>query len=325
MGDEPLKPSEKFEQQIRRLHELLEQPGSEVTWNDRLPDPDNPSQPRQIDVTIKRDGKLTLVECRIHNDRQDVQWIEELIGRRLSFRADAVIAVSASGFTKGAILKAKSFGIILRDFSTLTEEEISAWGHLTHVSLTFHQFREVALTYRFFPDQLGDLNVDQVEESLRSTHNHLYRVLDFIAKLAEEADPPKGMACVLDAEIGEEGLRIANRPVMRIGVHASVLRRETTVRIPSVVAYDAPSVQGIDRKAFVEKVDLGEFEITSSANEVIALVDLSAIEAPVDAKLYSVNLEFDRVVRMRGLEIITPPKFRIQLRDLLLRIRPFGP
>jgi hypothetical protein len=254
MGDEPLKPSEKFEQQIRRLHELLEQPGSEVTWNDHLPDPDNPSQPRQIDVTIKRDGKLTLVECRIHNDRQDVQWIEELIGRRLSFRADAVIAVSASGFTKGAILKAKSFGIILRDFSTLTEEEISAWGHLTCVSLTFHQFREVALTYRFSPDQLGDLNVDQVEESLRSTPNHLYRVLDFVAKLAEEADPPKDMACVLDAEIGEEGLRIANRPVMRIGVHASVLRRETTVRIPSVVAYDAPSVQGIDRQAFVEKV-----------------------------------------------------------------------
>ena len=325
MGDEPLKPSEKFEQQIRRLHELLEQPGSEVTWNDHLPDPDNPSQPRQIDVTIKRDGKLTLVECRIHNDRQDVQWIEELIGRRLSFRADAVIAVSASGFTKGAILKAKSFGIILRDFSTLTEEEISAWGHLTHVSLTFHQFREVALTYRFSPDQLGNLNVDQVEESLRSTPNHLYRVLDFVARLAEEANPPKDMACVLDAEIGEEGLRIANRPVMRNGVHASVLRRETAVRIPSVVAYDAPSVQGIDRQAFVEKVDLGEFEITSSANEVIALVDLSAIEAPVDAKLYSVNLEFDRVVRMRGLEIITPPKFRIQLRDLLLRIRPFGP
>jgi hypothetical protein len=325
MGGEPLKPSEKFEQQIRRLHELLEQPGSELTWNDHLPDPDNPSQPRQIDVTIKRDGKLTLVECRIHNDRQDVQWIEELIGRRLSFRADAVIAVSASGFTKGAILKAKSFGIILRDFSTLTEEEVSAWGHLTHVSLTFHQFREVALTYRFSPDQLGDLNVDQVEESLRSTPNHLYRVLDFVAKLAEEADPPKDMACVLDAEIGEEGLRIANRPVMRIGVHASVLRRETALRIPSVVAYDAPSVQGIDRQAFVERVDLGEFEITSSANEVIALVDLSAIEAPVDAKLYSVNLEVDRVVRMRGLEIITPPKVRIQLRDLLLRIRPFGP
>jgi hypothetical protein len=82
---------------------------------------------------------------------------------------------------------------------------------------------------------------------------------------------------------------------------------------------------GVDRQAFVEKVDLGDFEIASSANDVIALVDLSAVEAPICAKLYSVNLEFDRVVRMRGLEIITPPKFRIELRDVLLRIRPFKP
>ena len=325
MGDEPLKPSEKFEQQIKRVHELLEQPGSEITWNDHLPDPDNPSQPRQIDVTIRRDGKLTLIECRIHNDRQDVQWIEELIGRRLGLRADAVIAVSASGFTKGAILKAKSFGIILRDFSTLTREEISAWGHLTHVSLTFHEFRNVQLTFRFSPDHFDGLTVDQVEESLLAAQDQLYGVFDLVAKLAEQANPPTGMACVLDAELGKEGLRVANRPVERIEVHASVLRREVAVRIPSVVAYDAPSVQGVDRQAFVEKVDLGDFEIASSANDVIALVDLSAVEAPICAKLYSVNLEFDRVVRMRGLEIITPPKFRIELRDVLLRIRPFKP
>src|SRR5206468_1211682 len=106
MSEEFVRPSEKFEQQISRIHQLIEQAGSEVTWNDDLPDPDNPSQPRQIDVTIRRDGKLTLVECRIHRERQDVKWIEELIGRRVSLHADAVIAVSFSGFTKGAILKA---------------------------------------------------------------------------------------------------------------------------------------------------------------------------------------------------------------------------
>jgi len=93
------KKSEKFELQIRRIHELLEQKGSEVTWNDKIPDPDNIKQPRQIDISIKRDGKLTIVECRIHQKSQNVKWIEELIGRRLSLKADAVIAVSSSGFT----------------------------------------------------------------------------------------------------------------------------------------------------------------------------------------------------------------------------------
>jgi len=59
-----MKNSEAFEQQIHRIHELLEGSGAGVTWNDHVPDLDNPSQQRQIDVSIKRDGKLTLVECR---------------------------------------------------------------------------------------------------------------------------------------------------------------------------------------------------------------------------------------------------------------------
>jgi hypothetical protein len=70
------KESEEFEHRIHRIHELMEGSGAEVTWNDRHPDPDNPSQPRQIDITIKRGGSLTIVECRLHKQRQDVKWIE---------------------------------------------------------------------------------------------------------------------------------------------------------------------------------------------------------------------------------------------------------
>jgi hypothetical protein len=109
-----LRTSDAFEQQIRRICELLTDSGAEVTWNDHIPDPDNPAQSRQIDVTIKRDGALTLVECRQHNSRQNVKWIEELMGRRLSLGAQSVIAVSSSGFTAGAVNKAKKHGIIHR-------------------------------------------------------------------------------------------------------------------------------------------------------------------------------------------------------------------
>jgi Restriction endonuclease len=98
-----MKNSEAFEQQIHRIHELLEGSGADVTWNDHVPDPDNPSQQRQIDVSIKRDGKLTLVEGRDRQSPQDVTWIEELIERCASLKADATIAVSSSGFTAGAL------------------------------------------------------------------------------------------------------------------------------------------------------------------------------------------------------------------------------
>ena len=73
---------------MERIHQLLEIEGSTVTWNDHIPDPDNPSRPRQIDVSIRRDGSLTLVECRIHKDPQDVTWVEELMGRRTSYLDD---------------------------------------------------------------------------------------------------------------------------------------------------------------------------------------------------------------------------------------------
>lgn len=95
MTEEP----DNFEKQIARIHSLLEQPGSEVTWNDRIVDPDNPSQMRQIDITVRRDSSLTLIECRLHSDPQDVQWIEELIGRRTSLKADIVSVALALSST----------------------------------------------------------------------------------------------------------------------------------------------------------------------------------------------------------------------------------
>ncbi|HXE86199.1 MAG TPA: hypothetical protein VN524_05285, partial [Hyphomicrobiaceae bacterium] len=83
------KASDAMEQQVERIKRLLEPDGSTVVRNEKIPDPDNPKQPRQIDMTIRRDGKLTHVECRLHTNPQDVGWIEELMGRRISLGADA--------------------------------------------------------------------------------------------------------------------------------------------------------------------------------------------------------------------------------------------
>jgi hypothetical protein len=74
---------ETLERQVHRIHELLERSNDNVTWNDHIPDPDNASQLRQIDVTIRRNGKLTLVECRLSRSRQNVKWIEEMMVRNV--------------------------------------------------------------------------------------------------------------------------------------------------------------------------------------------------------------------------------------------------
>jgi hypothetical protein len=60
------KPSDLFEQWIHRIHDLIEGFDAEVTWDDRIIDPDQPSLRRQIDVTVRRDGRLTIIECRLY-------------------------------------------------------------------------------------------------------------------------------------------------------------------------------------------------------------------------------------------------------------------
>src|SRR5258708_30124428 len=141
-----------FEQQIRRIHELIAESGAEVTWNDHIGDPDNPPRTRQIDVTLRRNGALTLVECRLRKAPQDVQWIDCLIGRRISLGAQSVIAVSSSGFTAGALAKARQYGIITRDLQSLTDKEVEGWGNRIDLTLYYNQYSDLEVSFGFSPE-----------------------------------------------------------------------------------------------------------------------------------------------------------------------------
>src|SRR5215472_12755803 len=157
-----------FEQQVRRIYELIAESGAEVTWNDHIGDPDNPPRTRQIDVTLRRNGALTLVECRLRKAPQDVQWIECLIGRRISLGAESVIAVSSSGFTVGALAKAQRYGIITRDLQRLTDEEVESWGQRIDLTLYYYQYSDLELSFGFSPESFQTINHDVLRAELRS-------------------------------------------------------------------------------------------------------------------------------------------------------------
>jgi len=312
-----IKTSKKFEHQIKRIHDLLEQPGSEVTWNDRLPDPDNPKQPRQIDVTIRRDNKLTMIECRIHKEKQDVKWIEELIGRRKSLRADAVIAVSASGFTEGAIAKAKVFGIILRDILSLTEEEISQWGHKTQVSLIFYEFTDVELTFIFDFEHANKVTIEDVIKYMATNREKMCEIFEMAAKYLDDKNP-KGLPCKFKANLYTKNeLQIAGKKVKDILFGARSRQRKQQLNIPSVVVYDEPSIDALNRNVFIEAVELGVFEITQSTNNVCVSIDLNAINPPPNC-LFPPHFAFNftRTVTMKYLDFYGPIKMGISLEDI---------
>jgi hypothetical protein len=168
---EPVKSTrtpEALERQVQRIHALLERPDAEVTWNDHIPDPDNPSQLRQLDVTIREHGKFTIIECRVWRKAQGVKWIEELMGRRESLHADTVIAVSDAGFTRGARKKAEKHGVLLRDLYKLTPEEIATWGHKLALTIYYYEYSDLTLSLGFTEESISKLDMAVLKAQLQS-------------------------------------------------------------------------------------------------------------------------------------------------------------
>ncbi|WP_244462751.1 restriction endonuclease [Phaeobacter gallaeciensis] len=135
--------SRQFEQRVARIYQLLEAKAKSVTWDKHIPDPDAPTQQRQIDIEIRRPDALVHVECRHRRQPQDVMWVEELIGRRVSLGADLMIAVSSSGYTNTAKIKAEKHGILLRELEQVSEQEVLTWGVRCELLFRFARFSKL--------------------------------------------------------------------------------------------------------------------------------------------------------------------------------------
>ena len=312
--------SEKFELQIKRIHDLIEQSGAEITWDDHIPDPDNPDQPRQIDVSIKYEDTLTLLECRIHKKRQDVKWVEELIGRRASLHADAIIAVSASGFTKGAVLKAKAHGVILRDFLSLTEQEVETWGKKTKVSVTLFKYDRIKMLFTFDKAFQNIISVNHIEQAMLKDGSKFRGIFDEVASGIEEKNPDY-MPCLMQVGLSSKTLTIQDIPVKSILFQSYFEADIQVLEIPSVVAYDTPESGTLERNVYVEQVEMGEFEIMQSTNNVSVAIDLSPMTMPANCQFHSVNFEFSRSVSMDTVYMLGLPELGIPVKNLDIGVR----
>ena len=288
-------PHQKFEQQVERIHQLLDAEGATVTWNDRIPDPDNPSQPRQIDISIRRDGMLTLVECRIHKNPQDVTWIEELMGRRTSLKADAVIAVSASGFTKTARDKAVAHGIHLRELAALSPEEIKNWGHTRTVTLNFCEFTQVKVVIR--ASQLTRPGLPQLTGPDGKPPSPLiWQLLYQSVMQGLHADGWNGVPNTIDVPV-EAKLLVNGKPPNSIVFHAKVRRVSQRVALASVFEY-ADAVTATSH-AQVGSYQLGASEMIEGSDNVDMVIDLSTISVPDNCCFETVTVDAGRIVNAR--------------------------
>ena len=275
------RPSDLFEQRIHRIHELLDGSDAVVTWNDRVPDPDNPDQARQIDVTVKRGEHVTLIECRIHRAKQNVKWIEELIGRRTSLQAHSVVAVSAAGFTRGAEQKAARHGIALRDLRELTDEQVLAWGQSIAITLICYQYSGLAFTLWIDDDTSFDPVAFKREFPRHSTCltaiNRAAKLLTDDALMMTEERVGHTVPFRIDIA-PEQTVRIAGGNIRLLQVEGRAQAVAIPIACPRVEAYGSPSPE--DPDAVIERFGLGETSIVHAGENIAILLDISALELP---------------------------------------------
>ena len=273
------KRSDRFEQLVHRINELIDRTGAIITWNERIPDPDAPNRPRQIDVSIRRDGLLTMVECREHSVPQDVEWIENLIGRRMSLRADAVIAVSASGFTSTALAKATAHGIATRDLRELTDAEIGQWGRGMRLKMFFVRFDDVRIDIGWVgPDDAIPAAVD-IQAALATVTNTLFNPA---GNLLQEGRTLAETVAIGRRRFGytvefPDGLEVGRGRSQWIRIEGTAWLEAKDFTRPIVKSYGQAEKAP---EAFVETFGEGQTAAIHEGNEakVCCIIDFSEIE-----------------------------------------------
>lgn len=113
-----------FQKTILFIHDQLKDSQTKVIESALLPERNiEPIVYREIDVLIEKEeeGRTLRIalECRDRSHKDEIGWIDSLIGKYLNLQVDKVIAVSSSGFSKQAKLKAKTNNIELRALSEI--------------------------------------------------------------------------------------------------------------------------------------------------------------------------------------------------------------
>ncbi|HWZ55299.1 MAG TPA: restriction endonuclease [Verrucomicrobiae bacterium] len=319
-----MKASTVFEQQIRRIYELIAESGAEVTWNDHIGDPDNPPRTRQIDVTLRRDGALTLVECRLRKAPQDVQWIECLIGRRISLGAQSVIAVSSSRFTSGALAKARQYGIITRELQRLTNKEVDSWGQRIELTLYYYQYSDLEVYLGFSPERIPTIKFEELKAELK-WHPCVQSLFKAAAKKLTDANlmsgPLQGQKVNFGVVIEFDDVRLGGAQLERAALEGRAELVAIRADAPLVHAYGERNTATTQREAVVEDfLSIGRTSITHSGDRISTFIDLSQVEIPPYGQFQFVRVEAAQEMDHDAFEIYGIEKIKVVGRGLIVKI-----
>jgi Restriction endonuclease len=292
-----------FEQMIARIHALFEAAGTKITWNDRVYGKADPERERQVDITIQRAEGLVHVECRMHSRPQDVGWIEQLMGRRITLGADSLIAVSSSGFTEGAKRTASANGVVLRDMLALTEQEILAWGRKVDIFVRYLRYETPELYFIY----------DQAVEGLISTEESVAQapisliladILNKSVSVVRKVDLKVGKSANALINLEPSSITVKSYPLLMAVFCAKVTCFEETGRVAKVQVYGDPAIPAEARDVYVQTFESTNVQVSRMADRSYLYLDFSSIVPPDDAQFYDVILDMKQPGRLMGMELL---------------------
>ncbi len=314
--------SKDFEQLVFRIIKILEDEGAAITWNATIPDPDSPDNPRQIDILIEKEGKKTHVECRYRKKPQSSNWIEELYGRKTSLKVDSIIGVSVSGFYKPAIVKARSLGVIVRDFKSITVDEIRSWGSFARVKGHYIQLIKPKFEV-FIPESAKPISNKEKETKKYVLALEKQNILSgFFSNFAKKAyyEAHKynlGNGVVSPIRVSQlhfpEKMNVLNRDLslIRMSSQFKVLVAEMDIAYAGL--YGEPKGLSNSQEAMIQNFPAKDWEIIKTNNEVNLQLDISSINHPDNCileKFEFINLKDPKMSKYKivalGLDVYKP-------------------
>mgnify|MGYP003677264281 CR=1 FL=1 len=145
---------------VHRIYEHLKPTGASITESKMIYDKDAEID-REVDVCIEVElagEKITfIVECRDHKrDKQGVEWIEQIIAKAKALKANKIIAVSSSGFSKPGLKKAEAYGIETYSLIEACDENWNRLAFKPGISLVGHEQYQL-LKYAIYLDEDGSI------------------------------------------------------------------------------------------------------------------------------------------------------------------------
>lgn len=291
-----------FEQIVSRIVSIMVESRSEVVWNDKIPDPDNPKQMRQIDISINHDGLKSHIECRHHSAPQDVKWIEELIGRKLSLDAFGMIAVSSSGFTEGATKKAEKRGIFLHTLTEHSPEIVHTWDKSSKAEVGYYYFHPLYIHLVF--DELPKVAVKKLVDAFMLEQEFINTTFNELKYKISIDNTVMKFPYIFQMEFPAKNMHLLGKNIRSVKIGATANYLKETLDLPNLMTFSRTSHE-LQDLARVKKSDIHNSEIILAGSRVKVKFDITKIlNLGVNKFFSTIEFELSRKTQVPEIEII---------------------